>query len=191
MIESAHCEDNSRQQAFITPIISFSLFTWDANQLVFWWAQLVSWWLLWFLYFVENITPVRLFMGQADFQTRAWGEWCSCLLAHQGKNLYSMKHLFCLKSSRSMWRTELPEETESSWDKARTPLCARERDLEAQSQHGLTSKLEKWRRQRCSQGCRHPVLVTEIIKLHDNDSNDDKNQMWNLRIYFLCKISPP
>lgn len=82
-------------------------------------------------------------------------------------------------------------ETESSWDKARTPLCARERDLEAQSQHGLTSKHEKWRRQRCSQGCRHPVLVTEIIKLHANDSNDDNNQMWNLRIYILCKISPP
>lgn len=174
MIESAYCEDNSRQQAFIIPIISFSLFTWDANpmgikhgyymciccnQLVFWWAQLVSWWLLWFLYFVENITPVRLFMGPPDL----------C----EGQS--------CLKRI----------ETESSWDKARTPLCARERDLEAQSQHGLTSKHEKWRRQRCSQGCRHPVLVTEIIKLHDNDSNDDKNQMWNLRIYFLCKISPP
>lgn len=130
MIESAYCEDNSRQQAFIIPIIWFSLFPWDANQLVFWWAQLVSWWLLWFLYFVENITPVRLFMGQADFQTRGWGEWCSYLLAHQGKNLYSMKHLFCLKSSRSMWRTELPEE-DRDWILLRqsqnSSVCTRER----------------------------------------------------------------
>lgn len=163
------------------------------NQLVFWWAQLVSWWLLWFLYFVENITPVRLFMGQADFQTRAWGEWCSCLLAHQGKNLYSMKHLFCLKSSRSMWRTELPEE-DRDWILLRqsqnSSVCTRER-FGGSEPTWFNNKHEKWRRQRCSQGCRHPVLVTEIIKLHDNESNDDKNQMWNLRIYFLCKISPP